>query len=115
MNTALCKDDNELMERMLATVAGLWGVSRDELCRKPRDGRDREARQVAMYLGWSTTSLSTPEIGRAMGGLDHSLVIYSRETVRKRMEDGPLMRERVENLVALLGSFKREPMVAEKR
>jgi chromosomal replication initiator protein len=55
-------------------------------------------RQVAMYLARELTELSYPEIGAALGGKDHSTVIYGTRKIEKKMELDHSLRNMVEGL-----------------
>ena len=55
-------------------------------------------RQVAMYLARELTELSYPEIGAALGGKDHSTVIYGTRKIEKKMEVDHSLRNMVEGL-----------------
>lgn len=110
MRELLCSNDHELMSRIITTVAGVWGVAPDDLMKKSSDSVTREARQVAMYLGCHSTGMTTTEVGRSMGGLDHAVVINVRERVRERVMTDKVFQDRIRILAELLGSLKREPV-----
>ena len=63
-------------------------------------GRDRTReialpRQVAMYLLREEANVSLPQIGEAMGGRDHTTVMYACEKVRDMIERDDHLRRRV--------------------
>jgi chromosomal replication initiator protein len=63
-------------------VANYFGVTRERLHSKSRDRTISLARALAMYLVRNHTSLSFPEIGRAMGNKNHSTVVMAVRRVQ---------------------------------
>jgi len=58
-------------------------------------------RQIAMYLCRKLTNASYPEIGRALGGRDHTTAINAFKRVSERLDD-PEVRRHVEEIEQLL-------------
>jgi chromosomal replication initiator protein len=84
-------------ELVLTVVADFMDVDLTELQGNSRRREVSQARQVAMYLMRQHTSLSLPKIGLALGGKDHTTVMYSCEKMTKlQAKDGDtaqLLRE----------------------
>jgi chromosomal replication initiation ATPase DnaA len=75
-------------ERILVVVANYFGVRLQLLKGSDRYRVIVRPRMVAMYLMRTLTSLSLPEIGRAIGGRNHATVIHGIRTVQRlRKED----------------------------
>lgn len=70
-------------ELVLSVVADFLDVDLAELQGNSRRREVSQARQIAMYLMRQHTSLSLPKIGIALGGKDHTTVMYSCEKVTK--------------------------------
>ncbi len=68
-------------ERILAVVSERFGVRTDALRGKRRTQAVALPRQVAMYLLRQLTDLSLVEIGRLLGGRDHTTVLYACDKV----------------------------------
>ncbi len=68
-------------ETIVETVARYYHVSEDELRGRQRDKRVLFPRQIATYLLREETKLSLLEIGRLMGGRDHTTVLHSVEKI----------------------------------
>lgn len=72
----------------------VFGVSKAEL---HSDRRYREvvmARQFVMYWAIRLTPLSTPQIGRLMGGKDHTTCLHGKKAYRqKRLKMGRFLKE----------------------
>jgi chromosomal replication initiator protein len=92
-------------EQIMAAVAEHFAVPMADLL-GPRRNRDIAlARQVAMYLVRELTSLSLPQIGRAVGDRDHTTVLYGVEKIAALFEkDDALRREILEIKTGLYGN-----------
>lgn len=53
----------------------------------PPKGARHEARQHAVYLIAKHTKLSFPQIGRILGGRDHTTILYSLQVMNQRRGD----------------------------
>jgi chromosomal replication initiator protein len=82
-------------ERIIQVVAGFYRVGRDDLAGKSRRKEVVMPRQVAMYIIRNETEASLGEIGQALGGRDHTTVMYSCETIKKRIESDSRLRQEV--------------------
>ena len=83
------------VERIISAVAEQFGVEKDRMLGR---GRAREValpRQVAMYLIREETSESLPRIGQALGGRDHTTVLYGCEKIADRLETDDALRRQV--------------------
>jgi chromosomal replication initiator protein len=87
-------------ERILSLVAERFAVTPEQLCGRRRTQGIVLPRQVAMYLMRQLTELSLVEIGQALGGRDHTTVIYACEKVAQCMQNDPAFAERVNALVS---------------
>ncbi len=70
-------------ELVLSVVADFMDIELAELQGTSRRREVSQARHVAMYLMRQHTSLSLPKIGLALGGKDHTTVMYSCEKITK--------------------------------
>lgn len=72
-----------------------FGVSELAMLSRRRERKVAVARMVAVYLTRQTTKLSTPQIGRQFGGLDHSSVIHAIRRVEELATADPDLGDRV--------------------
>ena len=89
-------------EEILAAVAEHYGIPVAAL---PSPKRNREyalPRQAAMYLMREFTALSTPRIGEAFGGRDHTTVLYALSKIAELAETDPRLRVALEEIRAKL-------------
>ena len=61
------------------------------------------ARQVAMYVARELTEHSLPEIGRGIGGRNHTTVLHAVNRVSAALRTDPAVRTAVDNLHRRLG------------
>ncbi len=79
-------------------VAEAWGVTGQDLASKRRTRDLTVPRQVAMYLARDLLKISLQQIGEAFGGRDHTTVIHSVRTVRKRGSTDADFQRRLDEL-----------------
>lgn len=80
-------------EEVLAAVAAYYGLKVADL-KGPRKTRNiSHPRQVAMYLARRLTRASFPEIGRCLGGKDHSTVVKGVKRVELLLAKDPELAE----------------------
>ena len=85
-------------EAILNEVATFYKVSPKEIRSKKRNRSIAIARQVAIYLLRDLTQMSFPEIGREMGGRDHSTAIYAFKTVDENRDSDAILSRDIELL-----------------
>jgi chromosomal replication initiator protein len=79
-------------------VSAFYKVSPKEIRSKKRNRSISLARQVAIYLLRDLTQMSFPEIGREMGGRDHSTAIYAFRTVDENRDSDAILSRDIEIL-----------------
>lgn len=60
------------------------------------------ARGVVVYLARELTSISYEQIGRQLGGRDHTTILHSYDRVRERLTVDPPLRQSIDQLQILL-------------
>lgn len=71
------------MERIIRATCTVTGITRNELLSARRPANFVYARHIAMYLAREYTTLSFPQIGRAMNK-DHTTVYYVANKLSNR-------------------------------
>ena len=89
-------------EGILTAVCRHSGVSRRDLCAKSRKQTVVSVRQLAMYLCHKYTGQSYAQIGRIIGGRDHSTVLHGCNQVARRLQTDRDFRRSIEELEAAL-------------
>jgi chromosomal replication initiator protein len=88
---------------ILDAAAQEFGVERDALTARDRRPAVSTARQVAMYLARELTEHSLPEIGRGIGGRNHTTVLHAVNRVSAALRTDDSVRNSVDNLRRRLG------------
>jgi chromosomal replication initiator protein len=82
-------------DRIISAVAEQFNVDEDRLLSRERSRLVALPRQVAMYLIRNETTASLPSIGEALGGRDHTTVMYGCEKVSGLLETDDALRREV--------------------
>ncbi|MFN2129522.1 MAG: chromosomal replication initiator protein DnaA [Anaerolineae bacterium] len=82
-------------QQVIKTVARFYRMSEQKLTGRKRSKDIVRPRQVAMYLARKETQASLPEIGDALGGRDHTTVIYGVEKIEGQMEEDATLRREI--------------------
>jgi chromosomal replication initiator protein len=88
---------------ILDAAAQEFGVERTALMARDRRPTVSAARQVAMYLARELTEHSLPEIGRGIGGRNHTTVLHAVNRISAAMGTDESVRNSVDNLRRRLG------------
>jgi len=80
---------------VMSQVAGAFGVTVQNLIGPDRRQEVVLPRQIAMYLLREETKYSLPKIGEAMGGRDHTTVMYACQKVTDMLERDDKLRRQV--------------------
>ena len=83
---------------VLQATATYHQLSLDDLLSKRRTKEVVRARQIAMYLAREETDASLPEIGAAIGGRNHSTVLYGYQKIAKSVEADASLRHEVSEI-----------------
>jgi chromosomal replication initiator protein len=73
-------------QQIIMTVADFYSITPEVLLGRERSKEVAWARQVAMYLIREETSASLPAVGDALGGRDHTTVMYGCDKVADAIE-----------------------------
>ncbi|MCC6673893.1 MAG: chromosomal replication initiator protein DnaA [Thermomicrobiales bacterium] len=82
-------------EDVITTVAEKCGVTSEAMKGRNRAQEIVIPRQIAMYLMREETGASLAEIGRALGGRDHTTVIHGIEKIEARLQEDTALRTRI--------------------
>jgi chromosomal replication initiator protein len=79
-----------------------YGLKTRDILSKSRKQNIVQGRQLAMYLCHKYTDVSYTQIGRRMGGRDHSTVLHGCNQVSRRISTDKTFRHEVEGIEAAL-------------
>ena len=80
---------------VVRTVAEAFGVPVDRMISRERTQEIALPRQIAMYLLREDSHISLPQIGEALGGRDHTTVMYGCDKISDLLERDDRLRRRV--------------------
>ena len=86
------------VEDVLVATASLYGLTSKELIARDRRPNVAQARKVAIYLSRELTGKSLPEIGRRVGGRDHSTILAAVRSLSGDIERDSDLAQSVDKL-----------------
>jgi chromosomal replication initiator protein len=86
------------LEEVLSATASVFGVTPAELVARDRRPTVARARKVAIYLARELTGKSFPEIGRKLGGRDHSTILAAVRSLAGDIERDAELAQAVDEL-----------------
>ncbi len=86
------------IRNIIAEVAAFHAVTADDIRSPNRQHRFVRPRQIACYLAKSLTKNSYPEIGRRIGGRDHTTVLHAIRKIERLLATDELLANRIEAL-----------------
>ncbi len=89
------------VEHIIQLVCDYFEIKREDLLGKSRQKRFVKPRHIAQYLTRKFTNLSLPEIGKKIGGVDHTSVLHACRRITEDMEKD-------ENLRSLISYISRQ-------
>lgn len=72
-------------KEVIKTVAEFYGVEEESIIDKNRKKEVVKPRQICMYILRHNLNLSYPEIGKRLGGRDHTTVMHACESIKQKM------------------------------
>jgi chromosomal replication initiator protein len=89
---------NAVATHFRTPVAVLIGPKRDKTIARPR--------QIAMHMMREETQVSLPEIGRILGGRDHTTVMYGCDKINKELEHSTELQQEIASIWHILRPAK---------
>jgi len=90
------------LEDVIFAVAAYYEIEPEGLTGRGRSRDVSSARQVAMYMAYKHTNTSLQQIGEALGGRNHSTVLYSCERIDDLMQTDSQVRRDVQAIMESL-------------
>ncbi|MBN4064660.1 chromosomal replication initiator protein DnaA [Dehalococcoides mccartyi] len=81
------------VDEILSSISEFSGVTIDRITGKRRDKATAEARRMAMYMLREDAHLTSARVGQALGGKDHSTVLYAQKRFEQLMETDGRVRQ----------------------
>ncbi len=97
------------VDQIIEAVAQFYNLETKDLLGRRRSKDIVTARQMAMYLAREETNASLPQIGRALGGRDHTTVLHGYEKIRAQVEEDDRLRREMLAIRELLYNHQGSP------
>lgn len=86
------------VDRIFNVINKKYGIRREELVSSRRTKEIASARHIAIYLIRTVTEMSLPNIGKQFNR-DHSTVMSSLEIIGNRIDNNPVFRSEIEDMI----------------
>ena len=87
---------------ILRVVADHYSISEETIKSKRRDKATSQVRQIIMYLAREETQFSLAQIGRELGGRDHTTILHGHGKIESLVETDDQLRRDVFTLKEML-------------
>ena len=87
------------VDRIISEVAGIYGVTSDDIRSMKRSSQISTARKVAAYVIKEMTQLSLQNIGAELGGKNHSTVSFYIDSISEAVANDPSTKETIEDII----------------
>ena len=89
-------------DRIIKVVCDYYGIARADLISKKKKKELVEPRQICTYLMTELLSIPLVSIGQAMGGKDHTTIIYTRDKIAGLLKVNPKTATEINDLKNLI-------------
>jgi chromosomal replication initiator protein len=86
------------IQNIIKSVCVIMKVKEKDILGKARSMEIALARQVCMFIAKERTNLSLSNIGKQIGGRDHSTVIHAYKSITKKIESDVALKQMVNNI-----------------
>lgn len=90
------------LKQVVSVVARYHSVTQAALCSNSRRKSLVQARGVVVHLARTLTDLSYAQIGRALGGRDHSTIMHAARTIRGSLANDTATQQTIDDLQRIL-------------
>jgi len=87
---------------IISSVCKYYSLTRDEVLGKGRKKELIQPRQITIFLIRNETNKSLPEIGKIMGGKDHSTILHSERKVEQQLKVDSQLKDDIEKIRLIL-------------
>ncbi|MFC2003259.1 chromosomal replication initiator protein DnaA [Chloroflexota bacterium] len=98
------KPDSVTPSQVIEAVASSFELTPADLRSRKRDRETALGRQVAMYLIRQKNNCSLDQIGKELGGRDHSTVIHACEKIAISLETSSYLKRKMSDIQQAIGS-----------
>lgn len=84
--------------KIISTVCNFFNIKSQDLLGKKKSREFTEPRQICTYLICELMELPLVNVGRAMGGRDHTTVIHSRDKIAQLIKNNDIIAKKVNDI-----------------
>lgn len=95
-------EDSITPTTIINTVCNFYKISKNDLLGKKKNKELVEPRQICTYLITELLDIPLVSVGQAMGGKDHTTVIYTRDKIASLVKTNPRIATEVSDLKNLI-------------
>ena len=92
------------VERIINEVAGVYGVTAEDICSKKRSSQISNARKICSYVIKEITDMSFKSIGMELGARDHSTIMYYCTDVANIISHDSRTKEMIDDIISNIKS-----------
>ena len=96
------KEEQITPSTIINTVCNFYKIAKADLLGKKKNKELVEPRQICTYLITELLSIPLVSVGQAMGGKDHTTVIYTRDKIADLIKKDPRVATEVNDLKNLI-------------
>jgi chromosomal replication initiator protein len=82
-------------DKIIKAVAEFFDIKPTDIYEKGRKKQSIRPRQVAIYLLRKDLNLSFPEVGKNIGGRDHSTAMYANKKIEKELSSNKILKDQI--------------------
>ncbi|NQW21017.1 MAG: chromosomal replication initiator protein DnaA [Chloroflexi bacterium] len=101
------------VDEILNAISDFTGIAQDDITGKRRDKATAEARRMAMYMLREDAHLTSSRVGQALGGKDHSTVLYAQKRFEQLMETDSSVRQHLATVRDIIIRSRRSKVSAK--
>ncbi len=95
-------NDYKKTDIIINIVCDYYCLTKEEMIKKTRTTKIRQARQISHSLLLEYTKLSSVEIGKRVGGKDHATVLHSKKVVENLKQTDRVIREDIRQIKMMI-------------
>ena len=98
--------ENISLDVIKKVIADNYQISVSDLTGKKRDKKFVVPRQIAIYIAREITEISFMELGREMGGKDHSTIMHAYNTISDKIKFDPSLESKIQLYIREIKEYK---------
>ena len=98
--------ENISLDVIKKVIADNYQISVSDLTGKKRDKKFVVPRQIAIYIAREITEISFMELGREMGGKDHSTIMHAYNTISEKIKFDPSLESKIQLYIREIKEYK---------